>query len=317
MDDPQSEVHLLPYGKFMCEGQCGSPPQSTNAAIILDYPASFMPTFEQMGSFETFGNPVSVPYVASDGNLEVVFEKAVFYIPPGDPQALKLRSLGMELQIQTGEPAARTPGDGQALFIPVAGDLGFLVPTPFDQFITQHGGYDTFGAPISEPIWLDETYAQQCFTNLCLLYDNSPGDTPQSERVSLATLGNVYAERGYLDPAYRIDSEESVLEVFQVDVFEAAAEISSTQTQTISMVVLNEQDSSPIEGMSAVVHVLYKDGTLENYTMPATDEMGKASVQIPPSPRLENGNIVFYEVCLNLPGQTLCESESYHIWNLP
>lgn len=316
LDDPQAKTTLLSYGRFVCGTVCAFPPQRTNAAIIVDYPAPFMQSFESLGGTQVFGAAVSLPYQATDGNMEVIFEKAAFYTTPEQPQVLRIRPLGQLLNILMGDPVPRSQDPSRARFIATQPDgLGYHVPIPFDDFIAHHGGYNTFGNPLSEPVLLaDDETIQQCYTNLCLQYAMN---APEGERLCLADLGLIYAERNTLDPVKRIGSDENAPREIQLEISEAASQITSTQTQVIQIWTFNRADSTPVSGISGQMTVLYRDGTSEPFAIPPTDETGYSQVKIPPVPQLENGSIVAYRVCLNLPNGALCRSESYHIWNVP
>jgi hypothetical protein len=66
----------------------------------------------------------------------------------------------------------------------------------------------------------------------------------------------------------------------------------------------------------AALRVLWPDGGEYTADFPPTDDSGHAELVLPARPKLKNGSIVPYEVCVsidNLPQK--CASNAYLIWN--
>jgi hypothetical protein len=58
------------------------------------------------------------------------------------------------------------------------------------------------------------------------------------------------------------------------------------------------------------------DGKKITKNLPPTDKDGLAQVSIPPLSIKENGVIIPYIVCLNVPAQEqICKNESFLVWN--
>ena len=133
----------------------------------------------QDGAF-LFGNPVSPELVNDRGVTVQYFERARFEILPNGSVALGL--LGQEA-LRTSSPKVEDPGNPATLYFP---QTGHTLSGTFRQFWEQHGGIQTFGFPISEP--LNEAGVQvQYFERVRL--ELHPGANGASMTVQIADLG--------------------------------------------------------------------------------------------------------------------------------
>lgn len=194
-DMPKGSIQLLPYGAYACNTQCREfqyTPFVPNRQIP-DTP--FLVPLERLGGVQIFGQPISTPYIASDGSLEQIFENAVIYSSPEDTSRIFLRPIAIELGMIYIPPAERKYGlEDHVTFYPVKNELGYHVPVLFDSFIAQHGGTEISGQPIADTmIYNEDQIARQCFTNYCLEYHP---DAPEGLQIRITALGIRYKNNG-------------------------------------------------------------------------------------------------------------------------
>ena len=317
-DSPPGVVNLLAYGAFACDEVCSFPP--TAAALIVD-PAKagsdqpFLPALGEMDSSTVFGIPLTQPYIAADGALEQVYTNAVLYSPPNNPKKISLRPLPELLGMPREDPVPQLHDSGQnVVFYPVKDELGFHVPTVFDEFIVAHGGRKLSGDPISETVELKPGLYRQCFTNYCLLYEPS---AVKMEQVTLAPLGKQYldslqAAADHLNPMV-ISSDTVTLQVNELFSMLPRGEI-----QRIGILVVKTEDQAPLAGIESTLDLMLPDGTKSTSELPPTDVQGKASIKVPDQDSIPNGTILVYEVCLKTSSSLpVCEQGSYMIWKAP
>ena len=98
--DPQPTVHLLAYGISTCGDQCAND-NVTQSGIVGLYKGTEVLnplSIARIGDYALFGNPLTNPYFAADGNLEQVLEKVVVYVPKDNPATVRLRTLAAVLK---------------------------------------------------------------------------------------------------------------------------------------------------------------------------------------------------------------------------
>lgn len=314
-DDPQHKVHLLAYGSYVCRAECsqanpGSAIIGWDKGIEVLNPASV----ERLGGYAVLGDPLSTPYIGSDGNFEQVLEKAVIYIPAENPTTVRLRRLNVILNLPYNEPGPQRFGQKEnVVFYVVKGDLGYHVPIMFDQFIASHGGMEISGQPVSDPVQVTvngQNLGRQCYQNYCL--DYNPAAAPEG-RIQLTPLG-----KQYLSAQKRESSE--VFQFSRGSVELTAAEqkpqISNKEPQVIQTLLRTRPSHQPIADIEAFVTLGMPDGTKMSYDLPPTNGDGMAEVTIPPLTKAPNGTIIPYIVCLNVPGnEQICSFDSFLIWN--
>jgi hypothetical protein len=317
LDDPQPTVHLLAYGIYACADQCphvglnnGVPQNGIgwNKGVPVLNPGSLA----RLGDYALFGSPLTNPYIAPDGNLEQVLDKVVVYVPEDNPATVRLRTLAVILNLPYSDPAPQRFGlKDNMVFYPVDGDLGYHVPVIFDQFIATHGGSEISGKPLSDPYLVNvngQSIARQCFEKYCLDYNNDP-----DQQVKLVSLG-----QSYIDKQQRGDQQIFTFSRKSVDftAVEEKPQISNQESQVIQIVLRTQKGQSPISDVESFVMLGLPDGKKLSYNLPPTDKDGLAQVTIPPLSIAENGIIIPYIVCLNVPSQDqICANESFLVWN--
>ena len=94
IDSPRGEIHLLSYGVYACSSDCRFPVSENSVVVpsptVMQQP--FLAQVVRLGGQNVFGMPLTEPYQAADGNLEQVYENAVFYAPPDDLTNVHLRN---------------------------------------------------------------------------------------------------------------------------------------------------------------------------------------------------------------------------------
>ncbi len=315
IDDPQHAVHLLAYGVYVCREECSyvalkSSIIGWDKGVEVLNPASV----DRLGGYTLFGNPLTTPYKASDGNLEQILENAVIYVPADNPATVRLRPLGLPLDMSTSDPGPQHFGQKENMvFFVVKGDLGYHVPVYFDKFIASHGGMEISGHPVADPFQIvvaGQKLGRQCYQNYCLDYDPS---APSDQDVHLAALGQ----------AYLISQKREAMEVFrfrqktvELTAAEKKPQISNLEPQTIQMHLRTRAGHQPIADIESFVTLGLPDGTKLSYDLPPTDATGLAQVTIPALAKTANGTIIPYIVCLNVPSEEqICSFESFLIWN--
>ena len=87
-NDAPDKVKLLAYGALACDTKCNYSPD-LDALIINPEKAAdnqpFLPQLGKIGGATVFGEPLTQPYIASDGAQEQVYTNAVLYSPSGKP----------------------------------------------------------------------------------------------------------------------------------------------------------------------------------------------------------------------------------------
>jgi hypothetical protein len=319
LDDPEKRVALLKYGLVQC-GDCGPQqnPGLTNAIIQEPITEPFF--YQQMAqwsiSMSVTGDVVDGPLDVVDGSTELVLEYMALSARDGVMQILPLPVL-MGLK----DPNYYDPiGLSELVFIPIKDGAGHNVLRVFDIFIRQNGGYVVSGQPITELISVNPEIRQirQCFENYCL--DYLP-DLPD-HRVRPVRLGARYLEQGFTAYVEEKDGSEVTanqvqrhINPFTLLVWEHPTVVDSQTPETISVMVALENTPQP--GLEIILSVTYPDGTEAVITMPPTEENGITSFTLDPV-QGENGDLVFYETCLLVQGETqLCVEQTFMIWGNP
>jgi hypothetical protein len=314
-DDPQRKVRPLAYGSYVCRSECA--PANTGSAIIgwdkgieVLNPASV----DRLGGYAMLGNPLTTPYIGSDGNFEQVLERAVIYIPADNPATVRLRPLDVILNMPYNEPGRQRFGQNENMvFYVVKGELGYHVPIMFDQFIASHGGMEISGQPVCEALQVvinSQPVGRQCYQNYCLDYN----PTASSEQhIQLAPLGKQYLSAQKRDAMEVFHFSRNTVELTAA---EQKPQISNQEPQIIQMLLRTRPGRQPIADIESFVTLGLPDGTKQSYDLAPTDASGLAQVTIPALTKAPNGTIIPYIICLNVPGnEQICTFESFLIWN--
>jgi hypothetical protein len=93
--------------------------------------------------------------------------------------------------------------------------------------------------------------------------------------------------------------------------------ISSVENQIVFMLVVQNNDQSPIPDLTSTLKIYLPDGSTREYRLPTTDEQGQANVELDPI-EAPNGKIIPYTVCLDIDTNYVnCVKESFMIWGNP
>ncbi|MAT42473.1 MAG: hypothetical protein CL609_09040 [Anaerolineaceae bacterium] len=316
LEDPPGEVHLLSYGVYVCDAHCRSQGQGgsavTNPTDNVNVP--FLPYIIRMGSPAAFGEPVTKSFYFQENEIQQVYDSVVFIGNPDIPTSIRLLNIPELLNMPRHIPGPQvyTEADGM-VFYPVYGTDGYHVPLDFDRFISRNGSITLSGNPISEVYAVVEgKIYRQCFQNYCLDFD---GTKPNGQKVSMAPLGLEYAKYANLNEDLIVKfkfTPETVL----FNISEVAAQIPASQEQLIDLVVLRRKDNQPLENIEAFLYLTLPNGDIEKYNFTPTDANGSSQFTIPPHPQLSNGDLVMFEVCLNIPtDKPICHQDNYLIWD--
>jgi hypothetical protein len=308
--DPPGQVHLMPYGIWMCGNNCqyhvsdSTPP---TASYSRDYGATeqlFLQASERLGYGFT-GEPLAPPNLGSDGNYEMVFENVVMFLDPASANQIKLRPLPALLGIQADAPRPVIQADWLSFYQTEQG-MGFNVPNIFSGYINEHGGFDVSGIPITEFRNLSDGGYSQCFINLCLEYHPS---APKMLQIRPHILGTEYLSLGTNDAA----SSTSFSQALQINAWEDYPLIPSGQRQGINIEA--KQNNVPMRGIEFSLVVKQPNGITKTYTLAPTDEDGSTHMDLDPI-NGPNGAIVQYEVCvIGAVSPQVCFTRSYTIWD--
>jgi hypothetical protein len=312
-DDPTGKVSLLPYGWYYCGRSCHYELSETRMfnpiKVPLDTP--FAPGLEQIGGLKVFGQPLTQPYIAQDGNLEQVYENVVVYGPKETPVNIHLRPLARKLGMVTADPGPKKFGvDQNVIFYKTTGDLGYHVPMVFDSFLSQHGGKAISGNPIADPIFYEKDVPRQCFETYCLDFHPQAAEVL---RVRMVPLGVEYLQK--FAPASAVPTSLPQTKL-TLSASEQAPQITAQEKQIINVTATQLDAVTPAAGVVTQVTLTLPDATQVTLTINPTDAQGRSSVTVPAMPSLANGSMVTYQVCVADPGSTVpCVSKSYLIWN--
>ena len=308
--DPPGQIHLMPYGSWMCASDCqyrisdSTPPSASYSRQFSATEQLFLVTAERLGYGFT-GAPLKAPRLGSDGNYEMVFENIIMYIDPTDGSRIRLRPLPAWLGIQADQPGMAVTADWLT-FYQTQDELGYNVPNSFSEYLNQHGSFEYSGNPISEYRSLTDGGYSQCFTNVCLEYHPS---APQELQLRPHTLG-----LDYLAIGVKTSTTGTVLtEALRMNAWEDYPLISSGQIQVINIEAT--QKNAPMAGIEFSLVVKQPDGITKTYTLDPTGDDGTTSIELDPV-NGPNGAIVQYEVCvIGAVSPQVCFSKSYTIWD--
>lgn len=312
--DQAGDVRLMPYGVITCKN-CASNGQFSAPQI---FPASpFSAGLETLGGTAVFGLPLTEVYAAPDGNSEQVFENAIVFVTVKNE--IHLRALPVLLEKPSASPTAMDASVQGSVFYAVSDGLGYMVPTPFHQFIEEHGGLSLSGKPLSSA-WMENDIPHQCFENYCLEYH---AGAPLYLRTRLSPLGVEYlqktgAQASTPAPSASSDATATVSpsdEKMILQVYESSPEIRPGNQMIIRAVVLKADDQTPAAGISGSLTLTLPDGETQKYEFPISDGNGSSQMTLPPAPTLPNGSVLTYRVCFGTSEETaVCGRGAYLIW---
>jgi hypothetical protein len=308
--DPPGQIHLMPYGNWMCGNDCqyrvsdSTPPSPSYSREFTATEQLFLQASERLGYGFT-GAPLESPHLGSDGNYEMVFENVIMYIDPSDGNQIRLRPLPSWLGIQIDKPRSEVKADWLSFYQTQDG-LGYNVPNTFTEYINNHGTINYTGSPITEYLSLSDGGYSQCFVNICLEYHST---APEGLKVRPHALGADYLTKG----AKSSTPGSTITEALQINAWEDYPLIPSGRIQVINIEA--KQNDAPMIGIEFSLVVKQPDGITKTYTLAPTGDDGKTSIKLDPI-NGPNGAIVQYEVCvIGAVSPQVCFSRSYTIWD--
>ncbi len=303
LDEPQAGVRLMDYGRQVCGQGCGVPASSPAAVVQaqLEYGEPFTSAAAALGE-GVLGQRLAGPYQLADASIEVIYQNMVLYVHPQQPGTVLPRAVTALLGILP-EPRTTRLDNANLVFYPLDGDFGYNVPLVFNDYIRQHGGYELFGVPIAE-LQPADGGASQCFVNACLRY--------QGGAVSLLPLGLEYRTKFYDQSS---PQAQTAFDQIRIDVWEARAQVSSTEGQTIYASL--HANGQLLQGLQPYLELTPPSGDMLRYTFPPTDANGQTQLSVLPV-QGQNWELVVYKVCLEgLHESPRCMTDSYRIWGNP
>ena len=307
--DPQGEVHLLPYGAWMCGSNCtyqeadGVPRLTSYVRDYSETEQMFLDESERLGYGFT-GAPLAAPQMASDGTFEMAFENVIMFLDPASGNQIRLRPLPEWTGIQANQLTTETKADWLS-FYQMGEGFGFNIPHTFSNYIANHGGVTYSGNPITEYSILPDGGYTQCYANICLEYHPT---APEVLRIRPHALGIVYSTGGKGTAV----PDSSFAEALQINAWEQNPLIPSGQRQVINIEA--SQNDAPLSGIELSLVVKQPDGITKTYKLAPTDEEGKTSIKLD-AINGPNGAIVQYQVCvIGAVSPLVCFSRSYTIW---
>lgn len=306
----QDTIGLLSFGVFACEEECDYSPEK-GTAILLNADIVSLPFINFIARFQelnALGAPLTEAIEVQPGLIQQVFKNAVLIGNPTLPETIHLLDLPVKLNYRKEDPGPQiyTTDDNMAFYF-VNSPNGFHVPLVFDEFIGNHGGRELSGNPLCE-VYQEGISFRQCFQNYCLDY------FPDSQAVKMAALGEEYLQVMNIENINVVQFEFSP-ETVSVNVTEKASHVGMDDDQIIEIRILKTSNQSPLQNIESTLEVILPNGNRSTYQIPATDVFGISQFSIPPLKRVNNGSVVTYSVCLNVPSnQPICVKDSYLIW---
>jgi len=324
------KVGLLAYGAWVCDNQCRSGLHNKDALMdihgFLD--KTYGPFVKTMGTDFT-GFPLTESYPGSDGNKEQILENVVLAADPNSN--VSLRPLSEKLKI-LAEPPSEYSGDPSMYFFSTNGKDGYEIPNFIWDYITQHGGIENFGPPITHFSPLFGAAYHQCFQKICLAYyPGGSGDQIRPEPLGYAykvlyydgkpklvvqpavsaaeTLTTTAVLTTTATPAVKVERETTL------QVWVRYPAVDSKQPQEVGVIVT--ENDKPVADKLLHLILTLPNGSLQSYLFPPTNEKGITNLRIPPIAG-SNGTLILYKACMELqPEYKFCVGDNFVIWNNP
>lgn len=334
-DEPEGEIHLMPYGAWMCGKACRPgesiiplnastrPPQSPNSPVFQEAEATINAVVDRLGRDFT-GFQRSEIYQAQDGMIEMIFDNLVMFVAPESTYRVQFRPLPQLVGIQPEPPVPPLDDPGMVFYPTVGQELGYNIPKLFMNYITQHGTLEVSGTPITELHPLGNGVSRQCFTNLCLEYH---AKAPDTLRVRPGALGANYRPSPSIalptetpfpteQPAQVVQPTPKPVRTAQalsLQVWERYPLIPPYQAQEIGVALF--EGNQPMTDVGFTLTLTLPDGKSSTYVMLPTGVNGQTSSVLAPIDA-PIGTVIPYQVCItSLLDRPVCVSESFVIWD--
>jgi len=307
VDDPDKSVYLLAYGAWMCNQSCSySAPKNGLIELPFRKATTFIKFVKELGTDYT-GFALTEPFLATDGNLEQIFENVVLISNPEYPDVIFLRPLPELLGISP-DPLEAPVDDPNFDFYTIQDGLGYNVPKRFNHYLAARGGMQVAGPPITRPNILEEKNLVQCFTQICL---EEKTDSIGVLRIHPVALGYQYREN-YFQSATDQPAANAYQEI-SIQVWETFPMVSPDKEQEIGVGVYSGNE--PLANVQPELLLTMPDGREISFELPFTGENGETHLRLKPI-RSQNGTLIPYQVCLSDPtSKRFCVQDSYLIWD--
>ncbi len=310
MSGSDHEVQLLAYGAYNCNEKCKFTARQ-GASVNIYATTVSMPFLNFLKRFEhldAFGEPLTSPIEVQPGLIQQVYENAVFIGNPALPETIHLLDVPVRLGVKQDVPGPQLYSlNDNMVFYVVNSPNGFHVPSVFDQFIIKHGGRELSGSPLCE-VFEEGDHIRQCFQNYCLDY------LPGNQQVLMVPLGEQFLETMNIETEQVIHFEFNAQTV-TIQIQEKSAHVSLNEEQELQIQVLRTENRTPLQNIESDLTITLPDGDEYRYNVPPTDQYGISYITIPAFKRVQNGSVLTYSLCLNVPGgEPLCVKDSYLIW---
>jgi hypothetical protein len=308
LDQPELGVRLLAYGVYDCDFACRyTPPPGTSIGEnpkFGDIPSPFYEAVQRLGD-NFVGTPLTRPYVNENGYPEMIFSNIILYY---DEDVGRVFASPLARDLGFRRPGVADNQNDAFTFYPVEGETGYNVADQVQAYISQHGGLDIAGLPITDMFQIRNQW-WQCFTNLCVAYDTSQ---PDQMRVHTAALGQMYKELFHNEDEAEVTvnttqgNQGGIAYAFSVR--EATPTVRANETQTI-LVQLNQEGAA--KSGSEFTLTLFIPGEAEqHFAFPLTNANGASNLALP-IVNAPSTTLIPYEVCY----QGNCVQDAYMIWN--
>lgn len=306
----QNTIGLLSLGVFACDEECDFSPEKGTATLLNADVVSlpFINFITRFHNLDALGPPLTEAIELQPGLLQQVFKNAVLIGNPTLPETIHLLDLPVKLNYRQEDPIPQiySTDDNMAFYI-VNSPNGFHVPLVFDEFISNHGGRELSGNPLCE-VYQEASSFRQCFQNYCLDY------FPDTQDVSMAALGEQYLGVMNIENINVVQFEYSP-ETVSVSILEKSSHVAIDEEQEIEIRITKTTNQTPLQNIDSTLEVILPNGNQYTYQLPATDVFGISQYSIPQLKRVNNGSVITYSVCLNVPSnQPICVKDSYLIW---
>lgn len=345
-DEKSDEVHLLPYGSWSCQQECGH--SEILDSTIPEVHGQIDPAFEkftQSYGTDFTGLALADLYMDSEGRQVQIFENMVLAT---DLQqgATTVQPLPISGAVNIKAEPLRPPSMAQGMyFFPVQDQLGYDIPIEIWEYIQENGGISLVGAPVTHFSQLTDVFFHQCFVNLCLTYDPSmvagarvkpeplgyafkvlyyhPDETNQAAGSGLPAVAPEPVVEATLQPAPSptipeaspvMASGEQTNEI-NLRVYQRFPAVEQGQRQELQIRL--EENGVPAAKKNIELHITMPDGSESVFQMVPTNLDGQTDIQLPII-EAKNGTIITYKACYTAtPEIKFCDSDVFVIWNNP
>jgi hypothetical protein len=304
-------VRLMALGAWKCDIHCRS---AAPEAAIVELPATGVMVSDpniaeavfRLGPVFT-GFALTNVYLTPEGYREQIFENVVLAAHTNSPAHVFTLPLAEKLGILP-EPLAWQNNSPESVFFVVEDDLGYNILKVFIDYITLHGGLEISGPPIGEASLVRDGVYQQCFRNMCLVYDEN-SQNPDS-KVRPKSLGYHYRNQNY-HPSEVGFVESQSHRLFNVRVSEKYPSIFPTQAQELYVHVF--EGITPLRDIEPLLQISLPDGTSHSFYFPPTEADGQTSLSLP-AIKGQHGTLIPYQVCISsIINESFCLKESFVI----